>query len=338
MKCKVCLSNITKIEKYENYHDACFRKVFGTIKIDSSLPFSRNEFQTDRAKRNNRKFSISGVQPKLLLNIQDESLEVTETGGTHILKVSPEEYPFSAENEHLSMEIFKLMKIDTALCGLMDLKGGELSYITKRFDRESGKKIHQEDMMQAMGLANSGDSKYESKSYEEVGLYLFLIAKNLIVVGDFFKRVVLNFLIGNDDFHLKNISIRPGELNNGSNCLTPVYDSLNTELYNPEQSLDSELALDLVKNELGTTEHFDHYGFHTSLCFDEFAKKIGLNVKFTKAFYKQYQKSFPKIKKLVESSFLPNDYKEKYLKILESRYEKLFKTLVILPDHDLISK
>lgn len=177
MICKVCLEEIAKHEKYESYHDECFRATFGTIKINPILPFSRSEFKTDRAKRNNKRFSISGVQPKLLINIQEDTLEVTEKNGTHIIKVSPEEYPYASENEHLTMEIFRLMKIETAKCGLMELKDKELVYITKRFDRSSTGKIHQEDMMQAMGIANIDNSKYESKSYEDVAAFCLSMEK-----------------------------------------------------------------------------------------------------------------------------------------------------------------
>ncbi len=321
MNCKVCLNEITKKKKYDSYHDDCFRKVFGTIKIDSTLPFSRIEFKTDRAKRNNKRFSISGVQPKLLISIQEKKLEVTEVGGTHILKVSPEEYLYAAENEHLTMEIIRFLKIDTALCGLMDLNDGERTYITKRFDRNGDAKIHQEDMMQAMGIPVEGNSKYDSKSYQDVALFLFDKARNLVVVGDLFKRVVVNFLLGNDDYHLKNISIRPSYMLSGTNCLTPLYDSLNTEIY---EVGDHEMAMDLINENDGRTKHFDYYGYHTKLCFDEFANKIGLNTKFTSSFYSSYKKSFNEILKMVDRSYLTDELKAKYKASLNDRIEKLF--------------
>lgn len=324
MNCYVCLAKINKVKKYSSYHDECFREVFGTTKINPVLPFNRSEFKTDKAKRNNKRFSISGVQPKLLISIQEDELDITETKGTHILKISPEEYPYAAENEHLTMEIIRYLKIDTALCGLMKLKNedGESAYITKRFDRDDGEKVHQEDMMQAMGLPSDSHSKYESKSYEDVGKFLFDKGKNLIVVGDFFRRVVLNFLLGNDDFHLKNISIRPNPEEGILLTLTPLYDSLNTMIYG---DVDREMAMALISEGDGYTKHFCKYGYHTKLCFDEFAEKIGLNKTFTKSFYKKYLESFDEILNIVERSFLPKEEKDKYKKSITERYEKFFK-------------
>ena len=327
MNCRVCLKEISKEGKYKSYHDKCFRHVFGTIRIDPKLPFTRGEFKTDRARRNNKSFSISGVQPKLLISIQDDSLEVTEIGGTHILKVSPEEYPMASENEHLSMEIFRLIGLDTADCGLMELQDNELAYVAKRFDREGDHKIHQEDMMQAMGIAVEGNSKYDSKSYEDVANFLYAQTKSLAVVGEFFKRVVLNFLIANDDFHLKNISIRPDEIQSGGPCLTPVYDSLNTEVYDHYEQVTHELAMDLVNTETGTTEHHDTYGYHTILCFNEFAKRIQLNQKYVERFYESYEKYFERIIELVGSSYLSDEFKGKYKASLIERREKFFKPL-----------
>ncbi len=323
--CKVCLKTILSEGKHQSYHNECFRHTFGTITIAPTLPFSRKEFKTHKAQTNHKRFSISGVQPKLLINIQEDSLDVTQTGGTHIIKVSPEEYPYAAENEHLSMKIFRLMKIQTAFCGLMPLKEGELVYITKRFDREKEKKIHQEDMMQAMGIANIDNSKYDSKSYEDVGLFLLEHGKNLIVVGDFFKRVVLNFLIGNDDYHLKNISIRPEQISDGLHFLTPIYDSLNTEIYHEKQSARGEMALTLFKENGGFSERFDVLGFHSKFCFNSFAINIGLNTKFTNTFYTDYEKQFPNILELITNSYLPEAYKEKYKQVLIERLEKLNK-------------
>lgn len=318
MRCKICLKDIEQKNKFEDYHDKCFRSVFGTIKISSTLPFSRKEFKTEKAQRSNKRFSISGVQPKLLISITENSLDVTSNGGTHIIKVSPEEYPFAAENEHLTMEIMRFLEVETAKCALISMSDGELSYITKRFDRNGGEKIHQEDMMQAMGISHEGESKYNAKSYEEVAFFLKEKGKSLIIVGEFFKRVVYNFFLGNSDYHLKNISIRLNSL--GKLELTPNYDSVNDEIYQAKGSLHFEMALDLLKDK--NSEKFDLLGHHSRYCFDEFARKIGINQDYAAMVYENYIHKYEKILEMVENSFLPRKEKQRYLKSLEERFKK----------------
>jgi serine/threonine-protein kinase HipA len=82
-----------------------------------------------------------------------------------------------------------IFNIPTATCGLIQFSDKELAYITKRFDYdETGMKYDQED---------------------------------------FFKRIVLNYLICNGDAHLKNFFLY-SKSNSNEYFLTPNYDLLNT--------------------------------------------------------------------------------------------------------------
>jgi serine/threonine-protein kinase HipA len=154
-------------------------------------------------------------------------------------------------------------------------------------------------------------------------LFLFNHGKNLVVVFEFFKRVVLNFLIGNDDYHLKNISIRPQLKSQGTDFLTPVYDSLNTEIYHPNHSVRGEVALLLFSDNGGFSDKFEILGFHSAECFNKFAIKIGLNEKVANSFYDHYEKNFQQINSLVDNSFLPYELKVDYKKVLADRLNKL---------------
>ncbi|MDC1175168.1 HipA domain-containing protein [Bacteriovoracaceae bacterium] len=336
--CKICLKENNKDSKFESYHDKCFRSVFETLKVKDQLPFTRKEFKTKKAREKSSRFSISGMQPKLSLKVYETHLETVETNGTHIIKLSPEEYPECSENEHLSMEIFRLMGIRTAECALMKLKEGENAYVTKRFDRYKNPtytktngedeyvKIHQEDMMQAMGISNEGEGKYDAKTYQQVGEYIFSIFGTIEAL-EFLKTVILNFCIGNDDYHLKNISIQSEK-----NRLTPSYDIVNTLLY---AKSDRELGLYLLNDKDGDSEFSKDfegkeggkgYGFYTYSCFNELGKRIGLpSLKLVDKFYNDLKNKRSTITQMIQSSYLNEEHKEKYLEVFNMRMDKLFK-------------
>ncbi|WP_262888435.1 HipA domain-containing protein [Flavobacterium collinsii] len=59
------------------------------------------------------------------------------------------------KNEHLSMKLAELYKIDTLPSNMVRLITGELCYITKRIDRKGdGTKIHMIDFLQILELGD----------------------------------------------------------------------------------------------------------------------------------------------------------------------------------------
>ena len=94
----------------------------------------------------------------------------------------------------------------------------------------------QEDFASLMGYtkANGGsDYKYCNASYEECAEVISRYVKaSRIDLLRFFRLVLFNFIILNDDAHLKNFSL----INQGNEYrLSPAYDLINTSLhlYNP---------------------------------------------------------------------------------------------------------
>src|SRR5690606_3997886 len=290
MKCLICTKSI-EASKYPEYHDKCLRELLGTIKVRPAFPFSRREFFVEIPKEATRRIGISGVQPKLGVKLIKEKIEATGVGFTHIIKPSPESFPEAAENEFLSMKISEFVGLKTAKCGLVRFRDGELVYITKRFDLENRHyKIHQEDMMQAMGIHPdlSSNPKYEAKSYEEVGLFL-KEKSSTVLAADFFQRVFFNFMIGNNDYHLKNITVQFIKNKPGGISLSPHYDALNTGVFGVQ---DSEMACLFFKEGSGFSEKHEIFGYHTKYCFDELAGKLGLPSKVADKIYDGYLSKF----------------------------------------------
>jgi serine/threonine-protein kinase HipA len=91
--------------------------------------------------------TVPGVQPKLSLGWIKTALENGHQGrltimdaleGNYILKPQNADYPQMPENEHLSMKLAELFKIDIVPVNMIRLQSGELCFITKRIDRNSG--------------------------------------------------------------------------------------------------------------------------------------------------------------------------------------------------------
>lgn len=110
-------------------------------------------------------------------------------------------------------------------CRIYNLKGDH-HFMTKRFDRENGKKLH----MQSLGaLAHISYQEPGVCGYELAAMYMKEIGLSYKEIEQFYRRMVFNCLAVNQDDHVKNISFimdRSGEWK-----LSPAYDI--TFSYNP---------------------------------------------------------------------------------------------------------
>lgn len=319
--CKVCLRKVPSGQRFSDYHNACLVKLFGSTTISPTLTFNRTIFKTELVQEYIPGMSISGVQKKLSLKIEDGELRPTNVGGTFILKPSVEEFTGLSENEHLSMLIGAVLDIDTSPLGLIKFSDNELVYIIKRFDWRGSKKIQKEDMTSIFGLHrdDKGQFKYGS-SYESVGLKLREVTGKPIVVLDFFNRLVYNFLIQNGDYHLKNISVVADRLTKDGRyeTLAPNYDSVMTRIYFPNED---EFALDFLKNDEIPATHQTH-GYHTWADFQQLGKRLELGTA-TEIIHEKIKKRKSEILSLIDASFLPTTLKEKYGQNLLERLRML---------------
>jgi serine/threonine-protein kinase HipA len=151
--------------------------------------------------------------------------------------------------------------------------------------------------------------KYKS-SMEKVGKALNEFSDNTLLDKLYFVELgIFSFLTGNNDMHLKNFSmIHLGE----TWILAPAYDLLNVAIVNPEDTEELALTLEGKKKKL-KWEHFERLGI-----------SLGLNEKQLKGIANRFQKNKPTAMQWIANSFLSNEYKEKYIALLEERYEALF--------------
>lgn len=136
----------------------------------------------------------------------------------------------SVENEFICTQIAKELGFKVPDMEIITAESGAKALAVKRFDRCFGDGVvtrrHQEDFCQILGVPEH--QKYQSEnnlSVSKIVDVLSLSAQSKANNHDFFKFMVLQYLLGATDGHLKNFSVHiaPG----GHYQLTPFYDLLS---------------------------------------------------------------------------------------------------------------
>jgi len=272
----------------------------------NDLEFTQEELIRESAARA-IKLSIQGVQPKLSaqLNISKNKFEIVDRFGTYILKPQNFLYPELPQNEDLTMRLAEIIDIKIPFHGMIYSKEGELTYFIKRFDRYGKhKKLSVEDFAQLSG--KSRDTKYDYSMEKLAVLIDKYCTFPALEKVKLFRLSIFNYLIGNEDMHLKNYSIITYD---NKIELSPAYDLLNTSiaLTNPEEEF--ALPLNGKKRKLNKTDLIEYWG-RQRLKLSE--KSIGNTLDLINASYEKWNK-------LIEISFLSPAMKDKYYQLLEKR-------------------
>ena len=304
-RCLSCHKPISEVK--EGYHKRCARRLFDASWVPG-IPFSSRDMVTQAAKMIG-KISISGVQPKLSVHLDktEKVFAVVETGGHFILKPQVEQFGNLPENENLCMNIAEDLGIETPPHGLLRFQDGRFCYIVKRFDRlKDGGKLHQEDFQQLTGI----EDKYAG-SAEKVGKVLISFSNApLLDAVIFFERLLLFFIVGNGDAHLKNFSLlKKPEL---GYRLSPVYDVINSRLVLPSEVEEMSLSINGKRNRLKKED------------FIAIARYMGIADRAMAAVFDRIENKKDSIKAQVEGSFLPIEMKVTFREIFEERWTRLF--------------
>lgn len=121
----------------------------------------------------------------------------------------------------LEYSFYKLAKacgIDMTECSLIE-ENGRAHFLTKRFDRENGKKIH---MQTLCGIAHFDYRLHRAYSYEQAFNVMRALRLPYSEAQEMFRRMVFNVVVRNQDDHTKNISFLMDE--SGKWRLSPAYD------------------------------------------------------------------------------------------------------------------
>ena len=322
----------TLVEGFQTYSPAAVKLLFDGNPVSHILPFrspNNEEAENEEYAKHVGRVSLSGVQPKAGLIIKGNQLvrPSEQERSRYILKPAPSSYALLERkdcpaNEHLSMQLAsQVYHIETAPNALCFFSDGEQAYITRRFDvAPDGSKYQQEDFASLAGLTKAhggSDYKYSNLSYEEcaeiIGKYTTAPSVEIL---KFFRMVVFNYLILNDDAHLKNFSlINRGD---GEYHLSPAYDLINTSLHLYEPRI---FALD--KGLFREGMHLTDTRTVTRVDFEEFGRRIGLATRLVKRELDNFATEQPLAKELINRSFLSDKLKKYYWQSYNYRHTTL---------------
>ena len=309
--CQICLQPLAA--GMFDFHSACCKKLFGSAS-PPALPYTWDQFNELAEKTIQQRITVPGVQAKISMHLEreghsgDTRLTLVGVEGGYILKPPVERYPQMPELEHLTLCMAREFGMDTEACGLIALQDGQLSFITRRMDRDGGRKLHMEDLCQLTDRLT--EQKYRG-SMEQVGRAILRYCSNpLFEAVRLFDLTLFCFLTGNADMHLKNFSLLyplHGEIR-----FSPAYDLLPTQLLLPEDTEEMALTLNGKKRKLKL---------------DDF-RKFGTSLKLTD---RQVENSIQRIRgrldaglALIAHGFCSEEIKERYRNLILERAVRLF--------------
>lgn len=308
-KCLYCYLPLKENEI--DFHAHCSKKFFGTD-IPPEIDFGLADIEKLALKVLERSVSLTGVQPKLSIELTSKKkgrnrLTIVGLWGKFILKPPFTRFPEMPEVEDLTMHLARTAGINTAEHSLIRLQSGELSYISKRFDRLKSLKLHLEDMAQITEMLT--ERKY-SGSMEKVGK---AILKYSSYAGNdalrFFELMLFCFITGNADMHLKNFSILTNQ--DDEFILSPSYDLLSTKLLMPEDKEELALTLNGKKNDLRKKD------------FEKIADSLGINEKVRKGIFQKIINAQSSFGDFIDISYLKDESKIAYKELISERISRI---------------
>lgn len=128
--------------------------------------------------------------------------------------------------EYSFAQLVKECGIDMSECSLIE-ENGRAHFLTKRFDRVNGEKIH---MQTLCAIAHYDYRLLRAYSYEQAFQVMRTLRLPYSQAQEMFRRMVFNIVVRNQDDHTKNISFLMDR--NGKWSLSPAYDM--GFAYNPD--------------------------------------------------------------------------------------------------------
>lgn len=310
-KCLYCYKELEEGQK--DFHPGCARKFFGTSDAPL-LEYRREELDALAAQVIQAQTSLTGVQPKLSLNLHKHEgsnrLTIVGLWGDFIFKPQTDAYPELPENEDLTMHMAEAARIKVVPHSLIHLADGSLGYITRRIDRtKKGEKIDMEDMCQL--TLHPTEYKYKSSCEQIAKAIAAYSSTPRLDLVNFMQVLLFSFVTGNNDMHLKNFSLyRPKALYQ----LSPAYDLLNVAIANPKDKEEMALSINGKKAQIKLAD------------FLKASDTMGIEQRVTLGLINGLRNAMPAWIDLINNSFLSDKMKQNYLDLISRRMDVLTKS------------
>ena len=309
-----CLACHKKLEDGGiNYHQNCLTAFWKEDTPVLKLDYELSQIEALAKENIAQRLIVTGVQPKLSLGFTQENTQnrltiVGALNGRYILKPPFQMYPQMPEIEALSMLLAQACGIATVPFLLIPLKDGALAYLTRRIDRTANnEKYPMEDACQFTERLT--EHKYRG-SYEQIAKGIITYAQNpLLDAVKFYEQVIVSFLIGNNDMHLKNFSLIAKDSKHYA--LAPAYDMVAVKLLIPEDQEELALNLNGKKRKM------------KRLDFNEAMTKAQIPAKAIENLWNRIERGMEQWQELIAGSFLSEENKSTLKTVIENRAKEL---------------
>ncbi|MBQ7146665.1 MAG: HipA domain-containing protein [Lachnospiraceae bacterium] len=310
MNC-LCCGKPLKNASESGWHKNCIKRFFGTTVLPE-IDISASNLEIIAGETVRKGLTVPGVQKKLSLHLFSDGkqprLTLVNYPTGYILKPQVDDYRSMPESEHLVMSMADVCGIATVPHALIQ-NDGTVAYITKRVDRiiQGGHvtRLAMEDFCQ-LDLRLVQD-KYRG-SYERCSKVISRYSlRPLMDQTELFLRLVFCFLTGNSDMHLKNFSLIETAEGSGEYILSPAYDLLPVNLIMPQDKEEFALPMNGRKNNLRKKD------------FLIFAETGGIPKEAANKMILFLLSKKRRLLSLCAESWLPDDMKEIFAELIESR-------------------
>lgn len=307
---KYCPITYAPIDPSTKYSDRGLKLLAPTLRELLDFPYTANEQRREAANRA-AKMSIQGIQAKLsaVLNIKDAIFEVVDRAGRFILKPQNQIYDQLPENEDLTMRLASAVGLEVPFHGLIYCIDESMTYFVKRFDRfgRSGK-LALEDFAQLAGQTR--DTKYDWSMERLIPIIEEHCTFPVPEKAKLLKITLFNFLVGNEDMHLKNFSLI---MRADTVELSPSYDLINTTIAMPNAQEEMALPLNGKKRKF----EFDDFKNYFAV------ERLKLPEKIFNECIVQFGANLRRWDELISRSFLNDEAKKKYRCLVVERSKRL---------------
>lgn len=298
-----------------DFHPACARQFFGLPQAPK-LPYTRDNMSELARQVIRSSTSVTGVQAKMSLDIdrggKNEPKRFTVVGlwGRYIFKPQSPRYRCLPELEDVTMKMAEAAGIRTVKHTLIRMADGELGYLTERIDRDrKGGKISMLDMCQLSNRLT--EHKYEGTYPQLAEVIRKYSSAPLLDIQRFWEVVLFSWISGNSDMHCKNFSLI--DSGNREYVLAPAYDLLAVLLADPSDT--EEMAMTLTVG--GKKTGFNREAFLQAMT------SSGLSASISEHIIAKLSGLALQWEHLMDESFLPEDMKVVYKRLINNRIETL---------------
>ena len=288
----------------------CSADFFG-LKELPAIDIDKETLEELALKSSSLGLTVPGVQKKLSLHLSDEeSSRLTLVGhpAGYILKPQTEDFEQLPQSEDLVMDIAEMMGVRVVPHGLIEVDN-KWAYISKRIDRLNNEFYAMEDFCQLSGRLTL--DKYKS-SYERCA---GIIKRYSVMPGfdmsEFYLRLLVCFVTGNSDMHLKNFSLIERDPGSREYVLSSAYDLLPVNVIIPEDTEETALTLNGKKSNLKRKD------------FLTFADIAGLNNKAATHMIDSVVRRKEEAIRMCRESYLNSELKKGMIALIEERSDRL---------------